>query len=107
MFSAAVDDQNYHFNCKNLLNSVKHTDFTSLPKTSETIFKTFGPWQYNEVLNKFIEANLPTSELLLEDQNWNIKNFSFVNDHNFVHMGPPFKLDYKMTNAYWLNYVDE
>ena len=91
---------------KNLINSVKDTDFNSLPKTTKTIFTTFGPWQYGEVLNKFIEANLPTSKLLLEDENWNIKNFNFVNDHNFVNMGPPFKLDYKMTKASWQNYVN-
>ena len=40
---------------RTLRNSLKHFDFTSLPKPQSTILNSFGPNKYNSILRELIE----------------------------------------------------
>ena len=89
----------------NLLESTKEIDFRSLPKNKHTVISTFGPWRYNTELEKIIEQHQSKCSDQSTTRATDLEGITFVNDHTFAYVTPPYSLDYKTTSASWQNSI--
>ena len=81
----------------NLLESTKEIDFRSLPKNKHTVISTFGPGRYNTELEKIIEQHQSKCSDQSTTRATDLEGITFVNDHTFAYVTPPYSLDYKTT----------
>ena len=84
-----------------VLKSTKHTDFSILPQNKATIFNTFGPRRFNIELDKILKFKPHSSKSASGEELSVIDKISFVNDHIFTNINPPYKLRYKLTSDSW------
>ena len=85
----------------NMLTSTANIDFSTLPRTAETIIQTFGPGRYNHEFENILKTGGQSNETISIEKSPVIKHFNFVNEHTFADMRPPFNLHYKSTKDSW------
>ena len=90
---------------KQILNSTKNIDFSTLPKNATTVSKSFGPGRYNFELDALITSSNRKSTSNSNADLSHIDGMCFVNEHSFAHVAPPYRLEYKNTNCSWQKFL--